>query len=145
MDPRNDMRSQNRRMVEEAASRKANVDTHFFWTQVAKNQVQRQQGNKKSARLREEQMLFSKHQDASHGMIEDSIPVERSGPRSDEISALTNFEELKEILPAFMSRNIDLMKYAKPTPIQKHAIPLGLAGLDLMCCAQTVRVFSQFC
>jgi ATP-dependent RNA helicase DDX3X len=29
------------------------------------------------------------------------------------------------------------MNYVKPTPIQKHALPLALAGCDLMCCAQT--------
>ena len=32
------------------------------------------------------------------------------------------------------------MKYETPTPIQKHSLPLGIAGFDLMCCAQTVRI-----
>jgi len=48
---------------------------------------------------------------------------------------MDDFASLK--LPAFLSRNIDLMRYRKPTPIQKHAVPLALAGSDLMCCAQT--------
>ena len=39
---------------------------------------------------------------------------------------------------AFLTRNIGLMRYERPTPIQKHAIPLALGGgHDLMCCAQT--------
>ena len=29
------------------------------------------------------------------------------------------------------------MNYERPTPIQKHAMPLALLGHDLMCCAQT--------
>lgn len=47
----------------------------------------------------------------------------------------SDFDEL-ELLPT-MRRNVTLMNYAKSTPIQRHAIPLGLAGHDLMCCAQT--------
>jgi ATP-dependent RNA helicase DDX3X len=33
--------------------------------------------------------------------------------------------------------NIKLAKYDKPTPVQKYGIPIGLAGRDLMACAQT--------
>jgi ATP-dependent RNA helicase DDX3X len=29
------------------------------------------------------------------------------------------------------------MNYDRPTPIQKHAVPLVLGGRDVMCCAQT--------
>ena len=29
------------------------------------------------------------------------------------------------------------MRYQHPTPIQSHAVPVALAGSDLMCCAQT--------
>lgn len=39
-------------------------------------------------------------------------------------------------IPDFLLRNINLC-YQKPTPIQKHALPLQQAGRDLMCCAQT--------
>jgi hypothetical protein len=42
-------------------------------------------------------------------------------------------------LPAALRRNVARMNYASLTPIQKHAIPLALAGDDLMCCAQTGR------
>jgi len=33
--------------------------------------------------------------------------------------------------------NIKLAKYDKPTPVQKYGIPIGIAGRDLMACAQT--------
>ena len=29
------------------------------------------------------------------------------------------------------------MNYSRPTPIQRHSVPLASAGEDLMCCAQT--------
>jgi hypothetical protein len=66
----------------------------------------------------------------------DAIPVEVNGPGSEEIQPLSSFEELGMSLPAFLKRNVALMKYASPTPIQKHAIPLAISGKDLMCCAQ---------
>lgn len=33
--------------------------------------------------------------------------------------------------------NIKLSKYSKPTPVQKHALPIVLNKRDLMACAQT--------
>ncbi|KAL7527370.1 hypothetical protein ACHAXR_001918 [Thalassiosira sp. AJA248-18] len=47
----------------------------------------------------------------------------------------SDFDELK--LSPTMRNNIKLMKYTRSTPIQRHSIPLGMAGHDLMCCAQT--------
>jgi ATP-dependent RNA helicase DDX3X len=40
-------------------------------------------------------------------------------------------------LPDFLAANLRRMKYTKPTPIQKHAIPLIMAGRDVLCAAQT--------
>ena len=42
-------------------------------------------------------------------------------------------------LPPFVSRNLlgaDRLRYRVPTPIQKHTVPLALAGHDVMACAQ---------
>ena len=36
-----------------------------------------------------------------------------------------------------LSINIKRCKYTRPTPVQRHAIPISLAGRDLMACAQT--------
>ena len=33
--------------------------------------------------------------------------------------------------------NVQRCKYSKPTPVQRYSIPIGLAGRDLMACAQT--------
>jgi len=64
----------------------------------------------------------------------DDIPVEVSGrevpPRE--------FEEFEDAqLGEILTRNIGLAGYKVPTPIQKNALPIVMAGRDLMACAQT--------
>ncbi|KAJ4844616.1 DEAD-box ATP-dependent RNA helicase 52 [Turnera subulata] len=63
----------------------------------------------------------------------DDIPVEASGENVPE--AVESFGEIE--LSEGLKENIRRCKYAKPTPIQKHAIPIAVAGRDLMACAQT--------
>ncbi|CAA2952138.1 DEAD-box ATP-dependent RNA helicase 37-like [Olea europaea subsp. europaea] len=36
-----------------------------------------------------------------------------------------------------LNQNIRRCKYLKPTPVQRHAIPISIADRDLMACAQT--------
>jgi ATP-dependent RNA helicase DDX3X len=63
----------------------------------------------------------------------EDIPVETSGlevPQSVE-----KFQDLD--VHEVLSSNIELSGYEHPTPIQKHAIPIGIAGRDIMACAQT--------
>lgn len=131
----------NRMMNEVATQRKANADTQYFWDLVNRNKgYNNQNNNRKVNKQQEEKMLFGKKvESAEHGFIDDNIPVERSGQRADEIPVLSAFSELQDKIPEFLMDTIKLMRYEKPTPIQKHAIPLGLEGVDLMCCAQTVR------
>ena len=83
-----------------------------------------------------EKALFA--QQGSQGIQFDKyadIKVETSGPGADVAPPFSDFGSLT--LPSFLLRNISLMNYSKPTPIQRHAVPLALAGCDLMCCAQT--------
>ncbi|KOO24676.1 ATP-dependent RNA helicase ded1, partial [Chrysochromulina tobinii] len=83
-----------------------------------------------------EKALFA--QQGSQGIQFDKyadIKVETSGPGADVAAPFSDFGSLT--LPSFLLRNISLMNYSKPTPIQRHAVPLALAGCDLMCCAQT--------
>ena len=125
---------------EEASYRKAAADTQFFWNQVTKNNGALRKVQKMfnpQGKAREETQLFGNHTDVLQGVIQDSIPVERSGPGAEAVPILEKFSDLSN-LPSFIARNIRLMKYESPSPIQKHSVPLGLAGLDLMCCAQTV-------
>ena len=67
----------------------------------------------------------------------DSIVVTRSGPHAYDAKALDDFQTLQIGLPSYLCENIRRMKYTKPTPIQKHAIPLIMDGRDVLCAAQT--------
>jgi ATP-dependent RNA helicase DDX3X len=63
----------------------------------------------------------------------DKIPVESTGNEIpdpiDEYTVDTIGEDLY--------RNTQLCGYLKPTPVQKYSVPIGVAGRDLMACAQT--------
>jgi len=63
----------------------------------------------------------------------EDIPVETSGENIPQ--SVNTFAEI-DLGPA-LNENIRRCKYVKPTPVQKHAIPISLAGRDLMACAQT--------
>lgn len=63
----------------------------------------------------------------------EDIPIETSG---DNVPPPVNtFAEID--LGDALNQNIRRCKYVKPTPVQRHAIPISLAGRDLMACAQT--------
>jgi ATP-dependent RNA helicase DDX3X len=62
----------------------------------------------------------------------DDIPVEVS----EGCPAPYNDFTLESVGEALL-RNLALMKYTKPTPVQKYSIPIGMAGGDMMACAQT--------
>ncbi|GMI14077.1 hypothetical protein TrVE_jg2955 [Triparma verrucosa] len=63
----------------------------------------------------------------------DDIPVEVSGENVPEpIDVYT-----EDTIGADLFRNTQLCGYAKPTPVQKHSIPICATGRDLMACAQT--------
>ncbi|KAA8535082.1 hypothetical protein F0562_030085 [Nyssa sinensis] len=63
----------------------------------------------------------------------EDIPVETSG--SNIPPPVHTFAEID--LGKALNDNIKRCKYVKPTPIQRHAIPIAMAGRDLMACAQT--------
>ncbi|XP_041352656.1 ATP-dependent RNA helicase DDX3X-like isoform X3 [Gigantopelta aegis] len=63
----------------------------------------------------------------------EDIPVEASGE-----NAPNNIESFDDAcLGEIIQNNIALCKYAKPTPVQKYAIPIVCTKRDLMACAQT--------
>ncbi|KAJ9685876.1 hypothetical protein PVL29_017804 [Vitis rotundifolia] len=63
----------------------------------------------------------------------EDIPVDTSG---DNVPPAVNaFSEID--LGDALNLNIRRCKYVKPTPVQRHAIPISIAGRDLMACAQT--------
>ncbi|KAF6154220.1 hypothetical protein GIB67_001116 [Kingdonia uniflora] len=63
----------------------------------------------------------------------EDIPVELSG--SNVPPPVNTFAEID--LGDALMENIKRCKYVKPTPVQRHAIPIAVAGRDLMACAQT--------
>ncbi|MQM04742.1 hypothetical protein Taro_037541 [Colocasia esculenta] len=65
--------------------------------------------------------------------VYEDIPVDTSG--YDVPPPANSFAEID--LGDALFLNIKRCKYVKPTPVQKHAIPILMAGRDLMACAQT--------
>ncbi|KAL6639094.1 hypothetical protein ACP70R_022824 [Stipagrostis hirtigluma subsp. patula] len=63
----------------------------------------------------------------------EDIPVETSG--HDVPPPVNTFAEID--LGDAVNANIRRCKYVKPTPVQRYAIPISIAGRDLMACAQT--------
>ena len=63
----------------------------------------------------------------------EDIPVETSGLDVPQPIDMFKQIECHEVLLS----NIDLAGYDRPTPVQRHSIPISLAGRDLMACAQT--------
>jgi ATP-dependent RNA helicase DDX3X len=63
----------------------------------------------------------------------EDIPVETSG--HDVPPPVNTFAEID--LGDALNENIRRCKYVKPTPVQRYAIPISIAGRDLMACAQT--------
>nr|VZI27571.1 unnamed protein product [Spirometra erinaceieuropaei] len=65
----------------------------------------------------------------------DNIPVSMTGPDVDNIVPISTYGDLS--LSPIMRDNIACAQYSRPTPVQKNAIPIVMAGRDLMACAQT--------
>jgi len=63
----------------------------------------------------------------------DKIAVQCTGNQT--VQPIKSFEDAK--LRTLLIENILKSKYTKPTPVQKHAIPIIMEGRDLMACAQT--------
>ncbi|XP_076923078.1 DEAD-box ATP-dependent RNA helicase 37-like [Bidens hawaiensis] len=63
----------------------------------------------------------------------EDIPVETTGENVPP--PVNTFAEID--LGDALNLNIRRCKYVKPTPVQRHTIPISLAGRDLMACAQT--------
>jgi ATP-dependent RNA helicase DDX3X len=83
-----------------------------------------------------ERALFGSSTEAGVNFAKyDDVPVERRGGAED-VRPLRAFQDI-DALPPFLSLNIERCRYGAPTPVQKHAVPLGLQGHDVMCCSQT--------
>ena len=63
----------------------------------------------------------------------EDIPIEATG--RDVPDPIKTFEDYD--MPQALMANVRRCKYTKPTPVQRYSIPIGIAGRDLMACAQT--------
>uniref|UniRef100_A0A8D0CKQ8 RNA helicase n=1 Tax=Scleropages formosus TaxID=113540 RepID=A0A8D0CKQ8_SCLFO len=81
----------------------------------------------------EEDSIFARYETGINFDKYDDILVEVSGHNPSQ--AIVTFEEAG--LCELLSRNVSKSGYVKPTPVQKHGIPIVQAGRDLMACAQT--------
>ncbi|MEJ1281132.1 hypothetical protein NN561_012081 [Cricetulus griseus] len=80
-----------------------------------------------------EQELFSGGNTGINFEKYDDIPVEATGNNCPPHIESFSDVEMGEIIMG----NIELTRYTRPTPVQKHAIPIIKEKRDLMACAQT--------
>jgi len=125
---------------------KISREIDYFWECQSRNiQMDQQKGGppRKGQRFldQEEKELFcDNHQLEGIDFAKyDSIQVQRQGRQSEHIPVLESFNQCFQLfeLPKWLETNVHLLRYSTPTPVQKHAMPAGLVGRDVMCCAQT--------
>lgn len=99
---------------------------------------------------RMEQELFSASNTGINFEKYDDIPVEATGANSPP--HIDTFQDVN--MGEIIMGNIELSRYDRPTPVQKHAIPIIISRRDLMACAQTgsgktaaflLPILSQIC
>ncbi|KAG7268937.1 hypothetical protein CRUP_002933 [Coryphaenoides rupestris] len=81
----------------------------------------------------DEDTIFSHYASGINFNKYDDILVDVSGVNPPQ--AIYTFEEA--CLCESLKNNVAKSGYAKPTPVQKHGIPIIAAGRDIMACAQT--------
>ncbi|KAM3849518.1 putative ATP-dependent RNA helicase DDX4 [Diretmus argenteus] len=81
----------------------------------------------------DEDSIFAQYKSGINFDKYDDIMVDVSG--SEPPPAIMTFEEAA--LCESLKKNVSKSGYVKPTPVQKHGIPIISAGRDLMACAQT--------
>lgn len=93
---------------------------------------------------RDDEALFDLKGRAQAGMnfsMYEAVPVDISGSKADKIPVCKTFEDIftkfRTLIPEALEANLKKVGYSTPTPCQKFAVPCGLVGRDVMCCAQT--------
>jgi len=126
--------------------KKANAEDAYFRScqreATAESQTNKSKNvNKKQLKEREVALFGKQGAQGINFSKYDNIKVEvKSGASTtnDNTKEMTFTDYTQLQLPSKqLQNNIKLMNYSKSTPIQRHAVPLGINGHDLMCCAQT--------
>jgi len=119
--------------------KKATAESARFWAMRAEFAAAPPAGQKygKAAKAMETDLFGSVGSSGIRFADYEAVEVERSGPGARDPPPLDAFSDAQQAVPSALSDNLGRCRYATPTPIQRHAVPLGLAGHDLMCVAQT--------
>jgi superfamily II DNA/RNA helicase len=129
------------------AKKASDEDQYFRQCQNEARKKKQHQANNKDAPMSKadttarETELFGKQivkgiNFEKYNEIKVEVKVPDGSTANNTVSPMENFANLNHLTPQ-LKKNIQLMKYSHPTPIQKNAIPMVMAGEDLMCCAQT--------
>ncbi|KAF5788346.1 putative RNA helicase [Helianthus annuus] len=119
--------------IPDQTSSRIGVRQHNYHHRTNPNQYDTVLQNFNQMKLTEHEQQETTNTGINFDAYED-IPVEITG--SDVPKPVNTFSEID--LGHVLNDNIkNRCKYVKPTPIQRHAIPVALAGRDLMACAQT--------
>mmetsp|Transcript_56109 Transcript_56109/g.174371 ORF Transcript_56109/g.174371 Transcript_56109/m.174371 type:complete len:604 (-) Transcript_56109:150-1961(-) len=99
----------------------------------------RQDGRRGGPEERTEIEVFGEVKQRSTAGIDfdnyDAIPVQMTGNNFEAIKPIARFSEAR--LTESLFDNLRRCGYERPTPVQKHSIPIVISGRDLMACAQT--------
>ena len=124
------------KQLDAMAKKAAEEDAYFRECQI---QAQKNKPKLSKDDTKREDELFGKQMVKGINFEKyNQIKVEVKVPKShkDAVAPMEDFSKLPHLTPQ-LKKNIQLMKYTHPTPIQKNAIPQAMGGEDLMCCAQT--------
>lgn len=134
---RQDPKAEKRAKQLASMAKKAKEEDDYFRS-CQKEAAREKSISKPSNDSTREQELFAQQgsQGINFGKYDDiQVEVKLPSKGNNQFKAMQDFDELK--LTPQLKRNAALMNYKQPTPIQRNAIPLSMAGHDLMCCAQT--------
>ncbi len=125
---------------QEDIRRKSEQHIRFYLSEFHKNRALRNvicSNNLRQNSAAEKQIFLKQRKAGINFKDYSNLKVEKSGPFVDDIAGIETFSDIDKDIPSFLSRNLRMMNYENPTPIQCHGIPLGLRRKDIMCCAQT--------
>ena len=130
---RDSRKAYRRNKQQQAVDAKAADEAKYFWQCVDRGGA--------APPLAGARELFGQQSTGINFAQYEKIPVTRgkSTPSNKEIAPLQSFRDVNGV-PAWLKATLtgkDRLNYNTPTPIQKHTIPLALAGHDVVATAQT--------
>ena len=130
---RDSRKAYRRNKQQQAVDAKAADEAKYFWQCVDRGGA--------APPLAGARELFGQQSTGINFAQYEKIPVTRGKgtPSNKEIAPLQSFRDVNGV-PAWLKATLtgkDRLNYNTPTPIQKHTIPLALAGHDVVATAQT--------